>query len=191
MYKTAAHNKQRNKEILQCILKWCILKCILRCILKCTTDRSTSRCPFHRWLFWDAQVRSRWSWPPSDCPADSWCSWDDRETSAGSCEYTPFPADKSAPKAYRILPIIWVAFTCGAIESDHFSEIGNRRHQTSPRCCRLVGHSERATYSLCQNMTSSIKLEVHNVSQRRQRTERRPHRAVFTENLMKFGHLFF
>jgi len=77
-----------------------VIACIVRCnqhsqivieIAHLHTDRNTSRCLFHRWLFWNVRDQSRWSWSPSDCRASSWCSSDDRETSVDSCEYTPCP----------------------------------------------------------------------------------------------------
>ena len=57
----------------------------------------------------------------------------------------------------------------------------------------LLSHFEhrsfRVTYfwPLCAKMTSSMKPEVHNVSQRRQRTTEKRHYVTRQENLVKIG----
>jgi len=66
---------------------------------------------------------------------------------------------------------------------------------SDPRPCPLVPASYTSCPSICpqitwyENMTSSIKSEVHNVSQRCQRkTEPRP-QATCAKNLVTFGHV--
>ena len=63
---------------------------------------------------------------------------------------------------------------------------------TSKAACRLCFHQLGATLSclgLCASMTSSIKLEVSNVSRCHHRTEPRP-LVTCTKNLVKIGRVF-